>query len=602
MKRINFFRAITVLCLALVVSGTNVKAQDVRKYLNGDLPDSLILEHVKEIKTKAKDTTYKQVIIPQQGGVPKDVKAKTVVVNTHFPYPVILIHGVASSSDTWIDFYNYAYTQGWSYGGTMNFCLDSDSNPYYSNMTDISDFTNGLTNADLYLMNFNVDANGLAHGNTTNNSVLSNEAAIYKQGVAVKKAIAHVLAVSGKDKVIILAHSMGGLATRQYLQNSNLWQPDGKHHIAKYVTMGTPHGGSNMTGTWVLSPFIPLDEQSDAVRDLRRYYFYSWDPGVFLHGGTEDNSTMSDLLFSDFYNVDVNCNAVLGQTIVGLNQKMLSTNLDFASVIGDWTLDVTGTGDGIVDVVDAQIKTFYPTVASETFMTNTTHTSLTSLIKEEFLGLDEPDEFSLGYKIQKDTLYNGFITTQATDGLYSTDYDQYQFKLTAPGNIIIYTGNFFITPYSIKLFGTGGLLYSTTVNTSSATSVPIALTVGTYSMQLSAMPNANSWMYPYQLKLNYTPSNITDVAEMVYENNIVYDLYPNPAKQLLNIKKRDGVKDILSVSITDLYGSNVLEHLRCVDIECEIFDVSGLASGIYFITIKDEKHVETLRFIKTDDM
>lgn len=193
---------------------------------------------------------------------------------------------------------NYALTQGWSYAGTMNYCLNSDSNNMVSNLTtDITDYTIGLTNSDFYLVNFNVEVYGTAYGNFGNNSVLSNEAAIYKQGVALKKAISHVLAISGKDKVIVLMHSMGGLATRQYIENPTLWQPDGKHHIAKYAAMGTPNGGSNMTGTWVLSPFIPLDEQSDALRDLRRNYFYSGNLGVFLHSGIEDYSVMDDSFF-----------------------------------------------------------------------------------------------------------------------------------------------------------------------------------------------------------------------------------------------------------------------------------------------------------------
>ncbi|MEI6738503.1 MAG: alpha/beta fold hydrolase, partial [Pseudomonadota bacterium] len=40
-----------------------------------------------------------------------------------------------------------------------------------------------------------------------------------------------MLNVTGKDKIILVGHSMGGLAARQYLQR--LTQPDGKKHVGK---------------------------------------------------------------------------------------------------------------------------------------------------------------------------------------------------------------------------------------------------------------------------------------------------------------------------------------------------------------------------------
>ena len=61
----------------------------------------------------------------------------------------------------------------------------------------------------------------------------------------VKWAIYYVLQLTGRDKVILMGHSMGGLAAREYLQNPSNWQLDGQTHVAKLVTTGTPHGGSN---------------------------------------------------------------------------------------------------------------------------------------------------------------------------------------------------------------------------------------------------------------------------------------------------------------------------------------------------------------------
>lgn len=166
------------------------------------------------------------------------------------------------------------------------------------------------------------------------------------------------------------------------------------------------------------------------------------------------------LFFYNFYNDDVNCNGTSGDTIVGLNQKLISTDIDYSSVIGDWTFDLTGTGDVIVDVSDAQIKNFYPTLNSETFIVDQSHKALIALTPEEFLVIDEPDDFYLAYNIQKDTLYYGFITMQASDGLYITDYDQYRFQTQTTGYINITADNFYTLPYQINVVSSGGLIFS----------------------------------------------------------------------------------------------------------------------------------------------
>ena len=53
-----------------------------------------------------------------------------------------------------------------------------------------------------------------------------------------------VLKETGKDKVILVGHSMGGLLARYYTQRLS-----GKPHVVKIITIGTPHFGTK------LSPF-----------------------------------------------------------------------------------------------------------------------------------------------------------------------------------------------------------------------------------------------------------------------------------------------------------------------------------------------------------
>jgi pimeloyl-ACP methyl ester carboxylesterase len=58
----------------------------------------------------------------------------------------------------------------------------------------------------------------------------------YADGLA--RRVDEILAASGAEKLVILAHSMGGLAARAYLRKH------GTRRVAKLITLGTPHHGS----------------------------------------------------------------------------------------------------------------------------------------------------------------------------------------------------------------------------------------------------------------------------------------------------------------------------------------------------------------------
>ena len=53
-------------------------------------------------------------------------------------------------------------------------------------------------------------------------------------------AVAHVLERSGQTQLVIVAHSMGGLVARAWLQRH------GPAGIARIITLGTPHGGTGL--------------------------------------------------------------------------------------------------------------------------------------------------------------------------------------------------------------------------------------------------------------------------------------------------------------------------------------------------------------------
>jgi pimeloyl-ACP methyl ester carboxylesterase len=562
------------------------------KHLFGTAENSEIQKHLQEIKAKLADTSYVYAAIPS---TPLVVSNRDGAPE-HFPYPVIFIHGLIGSTDSWSDFYSYALNQGWSYGGPIRFNLNSDNNFYYSNIfggsqSDVADFNSNLPAADFYLVNFNCGFDGTSYGSNFNHPSQSNQAAIAKQGLAIRQAVKHVLDATGKDKVILMGHSMGGLAARQYLQNSNLWQPGGAHLIAKIVTTGTPHGGSNVSFPGV-SGFAGVDESSDAVRDLRRSYFYSGDPGVFLFGGAENADVMDDLL-AGFYSYDVNCNGNEGNQITGLNQKNLPNNVDISCIYSDFAVN----GDGIVGTTQARLKSYY-NVLCETFKTVDLHTNMPKNNKANIEALDEPDYYNLSYTIDLNKQYNGFVTKQAPDAEYSIDYDDFVFKTTQAGWVKVHVDNIATYPFGVSILGHPNYNYllDQTYQNDPIQTQAIQLPAGTYYLEFYANGNNNSWQYPYTFRLEWSPTNPTSTMEA--GESVELHISPNPVVQFVTIKVGDLGNTKGRLNIQNELG----QLLYTKEIEDDQFeqqiDMGIYPDGLFFVTIEAEHKVTTKKIIK----
>lgn len=61
----------------------------------------------------------------------------------------------------------------------------------------------------------------------------------------VQRAVESLCSVTGKGKIIIVAHSMGGLVARAYLRTH------GSARIAKVITLGTPHHGTGLANSGI---------------------------------------------------------------------------------------------------------------------------------------------------------------------------------------------------------------------------------------------------------------------------------------------------------------------------------------------------------------
>ncbi|MGB1207307.1 MAG: alpha/beta fold hydrolase [Chitinophagales bacterium] len=580
--------------LFLLLFGSFALAAQNGEKLKQQFDNEILQDFLQQKRMLKQDSTQKQAITAD---IAEILDAQKLSGTLHFPYPIIFVHGLASNADTWFDFYDYALSQGWSYGGHLPFCLNGDNDDAYSNTTSIltTDVYNFIGDnapvGDFYLVNFNVDEDGTAYGNNFMTTTQSNQSAITKQGIAISEAVRKVLEATGREKVILFGHSMGGLASRQYLQNSELWQEDGEHHVAKLVTTGTPHGGSNVSGFGLADIAAGIDERADAIRDLRTSHYYSETAGVFLFGGLEDAENMNDSN-DGFYNYDVNCNGESGDMVVGLNEKYLPSDLDFTCIFGSFAFG----GDGVVSLQSANLKNYYNDLEAETFLVGGFHTDLTSFVQSNFEGFDEPDKAEIAYRIQKNTIYNGFITKQGAENPDNLDNDFYVFHIPQTGVGSVYIDNGVNGDLNITLFrasngsvvlddeSEGSLGFSTNY---------VVLEAGEYYLRINGIGNNDSWQNPYTFGLVFNET--TAVIENDFSAKI--SIWPNPVQNSLQISFSTLQKNDMFLQIFDVNGKIILqEKIERSQTNFE-YNSSKLANGLYFVKLIDNKESQVLPFI-----
>jgi PKD repeat protein/pimeloyl-ACP methyl ester carboxylesterase len=434
-----------------------------------------------------------------------------VVPAQRYNYPIIFIHGLKGDSETWDEFRDQARINfGWVYGGRLDYCLNPDSDQSTAD-TEILSFVDQATfrQGDYYTVNFDVNALGetfVSGGPLAFSDVRSNQSAVVKQGWAIQDAVSRVLEFSGAEKVILVGHSMGGLAGREYLQDPDNWQPDGEHHVAKLLTIGTPHGGSN-TGIGPFSLLGGFDETSEAVRDLRHQsLFFS---GQYLDGGVESS-------FSVFQNDDVNCNGQTGDLIIGLNEKQSPVDVDYACIIGD--LSGLG-GDGVVDADRADINNYLlapPPMVSQSadrYTVGSDHFSVHTENEETIIrALDEPDFYELAYTLPLEKLQFSHVSEQAENHPIlppgdNVDWDDFIIEVPVGGRVDVRVWNIPVQTFGVFLYDLNlELVAQAETNGESQLALNANVPAGSYYVEFGSIPTPNSWRFPYAHFVNVTPA------------------------------------------------------------------------------------------------
>ncbi|MEQ1798606.1 MAG: T9SS type A sorting domain-containing protein, partial [Lacibacter sp.] len=104
-------------------------------------------------------------------------------------------------------------------------------------------------------------------------------------------------------------------------------------------------------------------------------------------------------------------------------------------------------------------------------------------------------------------------------------------------------------------------------------------------------------MTVYHYNLNSLPLSVGERSE----NQLVYKIFPNPFTSTVSVEfSLADTKDI-AISIIDLSGRTVLtipKNKVWQGVNKISFDLSELPNGIYFLTIKSKKGLQTVKLVK----
>jgi len=469
--------------------------------------------------------------------------------SAELPYPVIFVHGTDSDDHTWDEFLD----------GTLRPALGNPDVPVFhvlansdENLTSWSqdilfesphDAFGEIPSAPIYKLNFKNwrtdtapyslihygEHPGLGHSE-------GNESAIVKEAVALSMVIDSVLSATGREKVILVGHSAGGLVCREYLQrtdsqgNHTWWNAPnqaGGHKVAKLVTIGTPHLGTNLAGSacdapGLLSdkpsqpPIATINTNSEIVRDMRYCHYLGGEPPVTIHGLFLFGGNESDLAITGFHNFDVDCNGSVSDIIVGIsdwdtegdNLSMpLPLDVEYIWYTSDDGLCISG--DCIVDLERQYLHTI-----GDTMLTHRLHWNETSDASSLIRSLDNGVSIGNPWTVNLDEVISGWITYPPFTS--ATDEDHYKAVLSEQSTLILHL-NGGGTNLHVEVRNSQNSVIFSGDMTGTPLSENLGLqAIGQVTVTVSGNPTATTWETPYYLRLQTldetTPAPLTDLS------------------------------------------------------------------------------------------
>lgn len=571
----------------------------------------------------------------------------SIIINAYpqnrLPYPIIFIHGLAGSENTFDE--SIEYLRDHNNLGSINVfdvVLNADNDKKTSLMlvdvkwtdfvyndteikvgrrnfvSSINDYVHEWVDSNLFAINFKEENIEGANGFFNDYFDQSNESAIFKQGFVLNKVIQEVLDFTGAEKVILVGHSMGGMCIREYLQRTdennlhvNWIDPtteDG-HKVARVITVGTPHLGSNTSPDPTKSSVPNALGNSEANRDLlynyNSYTFCEGYPqGIYMFGGNENCIKSENGIFgnSTFENVDINCNGSEADDIVGINegpssfsfnpQMPLPTNIKYTYITSIWIgWNIGLIGDGAVSIdrqwLYDENANPVPLGITDTLLTDLFHTSVPNEYVTIIRGMDEPKSFSLAYDLKLNQEIIGYVTFQ--QNRISLDEDVFKLQCYENNSIaFVYNGED-SGIYKIEFYDINEnlILSKDILHNIDTTFVAVPENHNEIFVKLIGNATSASWEHPYKIY-----SFPVDITEYLGNNSVTTSIFPNPSSGLITVKVSDN-----KLCKMCIYNNNSDKVFQSEIIQNKEFDFNFLPNGIYTVKFDVDNNSITKKLV-----
>jgi hypothetical protein len=175
----------------------------------------------------------------------------------------------------------------------------------------------------------------------------------------------------------------------------------------------------------------------------------------------------------------------------------------------------------------------------------------------------------------------------------SGDKDLFKFTTVSPNTNIMITLSNLPADYDLKLLNSGGGLITSSSNggTTNESIIRNVSTAATYYAKVVGFSGANNATQCYTLHIS-TGSSPFRTAEDV-ESEIIpgetLSVYPNPAKDLLNVQFNSSTDGNVDINIIDMVGRSVLKVQQIAAKGMNKFELnlSELNKGIYFVDVNN---------------
>ncbi len=561
----------------------------------------------------------------------------------NLPYPIIFIHGLADSDGVFAG--SLEYLRDHDNLGEINvfdIVLNADNDSESSIMSedvkwedytydgdeinigrrnysdDIDDYVHEWTESNLFAINFQEESIDGASGFFNDYFDQSNQAALFKQGYALNKMIQEVLEYTGAEKVILAGHSMGGVCIREYLQRTdennihvNWIDPtteDG-HKVARVITFGTPHLGSNTsldpTKSTIPDEFGNSEANRDLLYEYNSYNFCDGFPqGIYMFGGNENCIASEGGVFgnSTFDNVDINCNGSQTDDIVGINESPdsfsynpempLPTNIKYTYLTSIWIgWNIGLIGDGAVAIerqwLHDENNNPVPLGITDTLLTNVFHTSEGNDYLTVIRGLDEPKQFDLAYELDLDQQIIGYVTFQQN----RVNLDEDVFKLDCGDNPyvgFVYEGEL-SGVHTVEFYNMNQELISSELIDAAIDTIFVHVPENdsVVFVKLIGTATSTSWENPYHIY-----AYPEDITQIVVDTKNYLSIYPNPSTGIIGIQTSNNINcdiEVINFKSQVVYSSK--------DISNGKIDLSFLENGVYILRANIGNQLQNKRIV-----